>query len=226
MAAASDGTLQAQTGYIQKMIQAANGRTLGLQVHLESGVRIVELDSKAVVIGQSPALALGSSDELLHWTVGKDGKKLALVTMDSAGQHNLHLIDVSALDSATMSNSSVLPINAMASSAEKVTDIAFFNSSNSIAVSIGNRVALVDVNQGSLVARSELSFSDAVMGIESDVRRGFLAVLQGKNIELRAIENPSQIVSSLQLNEEFTSLDMEENNLVVSNTTEYQMITF
>ena len=221
----------AQTGYIQRTLQAENGRLLGWQIYSnaltnQDEIRIVELNSKAVVIAQSPILGWAPEDDLIDWAIDKDGERLVLVTLDIAGQYTLHLIDIKALGSASMNNGSLLSIDTITSSAEKVTDITFFNSSDAIAVSIANRVMLIDINQGSLVARSDLSFSDNVMGIESNAKRGFLAVLQGNSVELRSVENPVKIISTLDLEKEFTSLDMEENTLVVSTKTEYQMIAF
>jgi hypothetical protein len=231
MAMDGSGNMLAQTGYIQRTLQAENGRLLGWQIYSnaltkQDEIRIVELNSKAAVIAQSPILGWAPEDDLIDWAIDKDGERLVLVTLDIAGQYTLHLIDIKALGSASMNNGSLLSIDTITSSAEKVTDITFFNSSDAIAVSIANRVMLIDINQGSLVARSDLSFSDNVMGIESNAKRGFLAVLQGNSVELRSVENPVKIISTLDLEKEFTSLDMEENTLVVSTKTEYQMIAF
>ena len=226
----ADGNIRANTGYIQRTIQSANGRMFGWQVYKNTVGRdefsLVEMNNQAAVIDQSSVLVWSPNDQLIHWAVDKDGEKLALVTKNNSAEYYLHLLDVRNLSQVSMQNSFLMRLSGVASSAEIVRDVVFFDSSKAIAIAMANRVDVFDVTQTRLSKQSSLSFSNTVAALASHVKRGFLAVLHGDEIELLSVENPSNQVSHLQLSQAYSAMTMEEKALVLYSPTQYQLFSF
>ena len=226
-----DGNVLASTGYIKKTIQSQSGRQIGWQVYDNASTgltdyNLVELNSKAEVSAQSPALTWKNGDKLQHWAIDKEGETLAIVTKDVSSRFNLHLLDIKVLANTSMLNSFVMPLNPVASTAEVVADVTFFDSGKAIAIAMANRVDIFDVTSSTLTKRNSLSYVDSVSAIESHPKRGFLAVMHGDDIELLAAEKPEEQVSTLQLSQTYQYMDMEEDSLVVFSATHYQLLSY
>ncbi len=227
----ADGNILANTGYIKKILQSENGRQIGWQVYENTTTGLmehsfVELNSQAQVSAQSSGLTWKNGDELQHWAIDKDGETLAIITKDLSSSYNLHLLDIKVLANASMRNSILMPLSSVASSAEVVSDVTFFDSSKAIAIAMANRVDIFDVTSSTLTKRNSLSYVDSVSAIESHPKRGFLAVMHGDDIELLAAEKPEEQVSTLQLSQTYQYMDMEEDSLVVFSATHYQLLSY